>query len=427
MIEGDASADRHVYSVLEFTERLRHHFASNRTLSNIAISGEISDLRTFGGGHLGFRLKEKQAVIECIAWSDHRRTLAQVENGTSVIATGAIGVRPERGCYQLVVAHLEPTGRGALFMEYQRLLEKFRAEGLFEASRKRRVPGLPRRVALISARGKGMEDFVGTLARKAPFVEVIFVETQVQGQGAEIEIAGALDKACELDVDAIAIVRGGGSYEDLFPFNLEPVVRAIVRSRHPVLTAIGHEGHHHLADQVADRSFISPTAAAEHIAQGWEFARRQLRELDGRLGRAARGVLVQASHRADEARHTLNRAAERAVEQSRRRLEALLLALTRRSPREVVGNDRARLAQVRSALALGLERFLNRARRGLERVDARLETFDVSAMLARGYAVVTHNGAVVRDASVLRTGDSLDARFERGSATAIVERIGSDA
>lgn len=426
-MNGSQGTQRHVYSVKEFTLRLKHMFAKHSVLSNIAISGEVSDFRTFGNGHVSFRLKEEQAVVECIAWSDRRRDLVPVENGMTVVAEGSVGIRQERGCYQLVVERLEPIGRGALFLQYQRLKEKFAAEGLFDESRKRAVPKLPRRVALISARGKAMEDFAGTMLRKAPFVEIRFIEAQVQGQGAEIEIAAAIDKAATMEVDAIVLTRGGGSYEDLFPFNLEPVVRAIVRSRHPVLTAIGHSGDHHLADDAADKYFISPSAAAEHIAHGWLLAAHTIEELRRTLLRVARGIVMQAAHRLEEVKRDLHGATERLAIRKRTRLQDLSAQLDRRSPREVVARNRERLLRSRSAIDMRLERFLNETRRSVERMGARLELLSPSAPLARGYAIVMHDGKVVRDVLSLRIGDALEARFERGGVTATVESVRGDA
>lgn len=422
----EGGAHERVFSVKEFTNRLARMFARHSVLSNIAIAGEVSNYHTFGNGHAGFHLKEEQAVIECIAWSDRRREFPQIENGMAVIARGSVGVRQERGSYQLVVEMLEPTGRGALFLQYQKLKEKFRAEGLFEEARKRAVPRLPLRVALVSARGKAMEDFSGTLRRKAPFVEIVFVETQVQGQGAEIEIGAALDEASKLDVDVVVLTRGGGSYEDLFPFNLEPVVRGIVRSRHPVLTAIGHSDDHHLADDAADRYFISPSAAAEQIAQGWVLAERSVKESDGRLDRALRNIFMRAAQRADHARRDLQRAGERVVSRRRELLVSLAASLDRRSPGQWIAQRRERLLKLDGRITATALRTTTDLRLTLERAGARLDRLDPLAPLARGYAIVTKDGKAVRDAANLRKGDALETRFERGRATAIVESVGSD-
>ncbi len=425
-MSAQQSSGPRVYSVKDFTARLARLFATHTVLSNIAVQGEVSDLHPFGNGHLGFRLKEEQAVLECIAWADRRGELPELKNGMAVIASGSIGVRQERGCYQLVVEHIQPTGVGALFLLYERLKETFRTEGLFDEARKRAVPELPRRVALVSAHGKAADDFVGTLARRSPFVEVTFVETHVQGLGAEIEIATAIDRASRLDVDVIVLTRGGGSYEDLFPFNLEPVIRAIVRARHPVLTAIGHSGDHHLADDAADRSFGTPSLVAEHIAQGWVLAARRVREAERALARAVRAIVLQAAHRADDVTVRLRHAGERITTRRRQDLSSLEMRLDRRSPRQIVTARRERLLTLRGRIETCAVRFVNAAERALERAGARLDRVDPLAPLARGYAIVTPGGKAVRDASLLRPGEEIDARFERGSASARVERVVRD-
>lgn len=415
-----------VYSVKEFTSRLGQLFARHSKLSNIAIQGEISDLRTFGNGHMGFRLKEEQAVIECVAWSDRRRELPEVKNGIAVIAYGSVGVRADRGCYQLVVERLEPTGIGALFLLYERLKEKFAAEGLFEASRKRRVPELPRRVALVSARGEAMADFTQTLAREAPFVEVRFIETRVQGEGAEIDIAAAIDEASRGEPDVIVVTRGGGSYEDLFPFNLEPVVRAIVRSQRAVVTAIGHVQHHHLADAVADMNFQTPSLAAKHIAQGWTLAARRVREADRALRRAVANAVLSAARGTEDAELRLTHASERAMSRRREELSRLWILLDSRSPRQWIAQRRERLLKLESRVASTAERFVNGAQRKFEHATAQLNRLDPLAPLARGYAIVTRGGEAVRDAALLRKGDAIAARFARGTAAAVVESVDGD-
>jgi exodeoxyribonuclease VII large subunit len=420
---------RRIYSVKEFTVGLAGWFARKRFFTNIAVAGEISDLHEFGNGHLGFKLKEEQAVLECVAWRDRKRDFPELKNGIAVVAAGSITVRQDRSCYQLVVERIEPTGLGALFLTYERLKEKFKKEGLFDAQRKRAVPELPRRVALISARGKAMEDFIETVKRRASFVEIEFIETQVQGQGAEIEIADALDRASRRDVDVIVLTRGGGSYEDLFPFNLEPVIRAIVRARRPVLTAIGHSGDHHLADDAADMPFGTPSLAAEYIVRGWMLATRRLRETEQSLARAARNIVVQAAQRLHEIlgmrlRHgslTFLAKKQAALTEWEHRLE-------RRDPqRTFVAERRERLIRFGARLDTSAVRFFSDAARRLERGATRLDALNPLAPLARGYAIVTKNGVAIRDAALLRSGDLIEVRFERGGAGARVETVKADA
>jgi exodeoxyribonuclease VII large subunit len=359
-----------------------------------------------------------------------------------------VRIRPDRSGYQLIVDSVELTGLGELFLLYERLKEQFRREGAFEIARKRAVPELPRRVALISARGKAMEDFVATIGRQVPFVGVEFIEARVQGLGADVEIAAALDAASARDVDAIVLTRGGGSYEDLFPFNLEAVVRAILRAKHPVLTAIGHSTDHHLADEAADMTFGTPSLAAEHIARGWLLAQQRLRVAKRDLDRAARDVLVRSAQRVDTAGRELERVARRIVASKQAEFARRLERLDRQNPQRVVAERRARLAGVAGKIDAAFERltsrktiawresngaleraagaFLASARRRLERAGDALDGFDPLRPLALGYAIVLRDGKAVRDAATLEAGDLLEARFERGTARTRVESVHND-
>jgi len=444
---NEAPAPRIVRSVREFTSGLQRWFAGHRQLQNVSISGEISGVHAFNG-HLGFTLKEEQAVLECVLWSDKRRSLPELRNGAAAIATGNVRIRPDRSGFQLIVESVELTGLGELFLLYERLKERFRSEGLFEAARKRAVPELPRRIALISARGKAMEDFTGTIARSVPFVEVTFIEARVQGVGAEIEIAAALDDASARDVDAIVLTRGGGSYEDLFPFNLEAVVRAIQRAKHPVLTAIGHSGDHHLADDVADMTFGTPSLAAEHIARGWKAAQNRLATAQRDLQRAARDLLVRQAQRADGARQRLQRAAATAVGAKRAALAERVGRLDRQSPQRVLADRRGRLAGLAGRIEAAFERTMSRkthgwgdakarldrarltyvaqVRRRLERAADALDGLNPLRPLSLGYAIVLLDGKAVRDAAALKAGDEVEARFERGTARSRVESVRND-
>ncbi len=434
-----------VLTVGKFAARMVRWFGRDPQLKRIGIEGEVSGLREFGSGHLGFALKEKQAAVECVAWASDRRGFPVLENGAKAIAYGAVRVHPERSGYKLYVEAIEVAGLGELHLQYERLRRKFETEGLFEPSRKRAVPELPRRVALVSARGLGAEDFLAAIKRTTPFVEVIFVETRVEGLGADVEIASALDEASRTEVNAIVLARGGGSEKDLFVFNLEPVVRAIVRAKRPVLTAIGHTSNHHLCDEVADLAFGTPSLAAEYIAKGWLVASRRLSVAIRDLARSARDIVLRASQRCESGSGAVERATLRILAAKLADLAGRTARLERRNPQRTLADVRARLAASsgrldtaaarlvsRKAHASGergaaLERGITALRtsfvRRLERTQAELDRFDPLAPLARGYAIVTKDGRAVRDAALIRIGDSVEARLERGMLAARVESV----
>ena len=410
MSSPEQASTRVVRTVGEFTNGLIRWFKDHRQLQNVSISGEVSGLKEFGGHHLGFTLKEEQAVLECVMWADNRRNAPELVNGQQAIATGNVRIRHERSGYQLVVDAVELAGLGDLFQLYKGLKEKFRKEGLFETGRKRAVPELPRRVALISARGKAKEDFEGTIRRSVPFVEVQFVETRLQGLGAEVDIAEALDVASRANPDVIVLTRGGGTPEDLFPFNLESVIRAIVRATAPVLTAIGHSDDHQLADDVADMTFGTPSLAAEHIARGWLLAQRRLQVLQRDLVRAVRDALGRGGQRAEALRRDLERAAAQTFADKRAALARRIQRLEPRNPQRFLADVATRVAictgrldgagvrllsrksnawtQERTAFDRALTSYATNKSRGLERARSALEALDPLSPLSRGYAIV---------------------------------------
>lgn len=432
----------YVVSVGEFATRLREVFRRVRAFEYIGISGEISQWNPRQNG-VYFTIKDANALLECFAYSNRAQRFPKVALGTAVIAYGAVRVQERRSRYELLVDELQLTGIGELYAQYEALKERFRAEGLFERARKRSIPRFPRTVVLVSAAGKGAEDFQKVLRERAPHVKVDFVETRVQGVGAEVEIAEAMDRAARGGADAIVLARGGGSYEDLFAFNLEPVVRAIVRSRIPVITGIGHTGDHHLADDVADFACETPSNAAQLIANQWQKGSDRLERLVANLDREMRDVLGRVAQRADMLDEALARALERSTGAKRERLGQLERRLILKNPQQQLANIMQHLVAMRARLdawppramhgwqmTLGMhagrilpayEQFSRQNAHRLAMLEAELRGVDPNAPLERGYALVTQDGKVVRDAAEVAVGSEVEARLARGSLRARVE------
>jgi exodeoxyribonuclease VII large subunit len=436
-----------VVSVSEFATRLREVFRRVRAFEYIGITGEVSQWNPRANG-VYFTIKDAGAVLECFAYHNRAERFPKVAIGTAVIAYGTVRVVERRSRYELLADDLRLTGIGELYAQYEALKERFRAEGLFESARKRSVPRFPRLIALVSAHGKGAEDVMTVLRERAPHVEVRFFETRVQGAGAEVEIADALDKASRLRPDAIVLARGGGSYEDLFTFNLEPVVRAILRASAPVITGIGHTGDHHLADDVADLSCETPSNAAHFLANLWQRGEERLERLGMQLNREMRDLLARASQRGDAVHEAIEHAWERYSGLRRERLAALEKRLGAQSPAQGVSMRAQRLAGLRARLDLwpvraveawgaaserrvsriepAWKEFLSRRAYARDIAEARLDAVDPAAPLARGYAMILHGGELVRSAGQVAPGDVVEARLGRGSLDARVERVSDD-
>lgn len=413
-------------TVSEFSDRLRRWMERRPELSRIAIVGEVSDWKPQNNGNVYFNLKDDRALLKCFAfWSEAQR-FPPVQDGVAVIATGPVGIWERRSEYQLRVVELAPFGVGAIAAKVEALRKRLQAEGIFDERRKRAFPRFPTRVALVSARGKGAADFETTLHEKAPNVAVEFVETRVQGEGAELDIADALERASRARADAIVLLRGGGSYEDRYPFNTEVVVRAIARSRHPVVTAIGHTGDRHLADEVADAVFKTPTAAAEYIAGAWGEVIGRLARQRGALGRAMDALIGRAAQRCDAAQQMLSIAVERRIAQGRRRLLELQGRVERQNPRHAVAQRATRLTALAGRIAALEERLSSGYAHRLQLSRSRLVSADPEKPLERGYAIVTLHGRALRDASAASVGDEIVARLSHGSIGARVERTLAD-
>jgi exodeoxyribonuclease VII large subunit len=241
--------------------------------ATLSVLGEIADCSRPGSGHLYFSLKDEASELRCVMWkSSAVRVRFELKPGMQVIATGGIEVYEPRGTYQLVVRRLEPRGVGALELAFRQLKDKLAAEGLFDAARKRPLPRVPFRVALItSERGAAIRDILRAFERRFPLLDILVFDVRVQGDAAAPEIAAAIGDmnrcaAALGGIDVAIVGRGGGSLEDLWPFNEEIVARAMAASRIPIVSAVGHETDVSIADLVADARAATPTAAAEIVA-----------------------------------------------------------------------------------------------------------------------------------------------------------------
>ena len=274
--------------------------------STLHVLGEISDLSRPQSGHVYFSLKDAQSELRCVMW---RSTAAKLkfapEPGMEVIATGGLEVYTPRGTYQLIVRKLEPRGVGALEVAFRQMRERLEREGLFDPRRKRPLPKVPRRVAVVtSPSGAAIRDILQTLARRFPAVEVLVYPVRVQGDGAAEEIARAIGNvnrhAATLGgVDVMIVGRGGGSLEDLWAFNEEVVARAIAASTIPIVSAVGHEVDVSISDLVADVRAATPTAAAELVAPRLSELLESIEAQRGRVSRAVDHMLELACSRLD--------------------------------------------------------------------------------------------------------------------------------
>lgn len=375
-------------------------------VGRIWVAGEISDLRRPGSGHLYFRLKGDGGQIRGVLFRGSARGMAfEPEDGLEVLAYGEVGVYEPRGDLQLIVRRLEPRGRGALQLAFEQLRRRLEAEGLFDPSRKRRPPPLPARIGIVtSASGAALRDVIEVTGRRFPATPLLIAPTRVQGPGAEDEVAAALDAlGAHGGVDVILLVRGGGSIEDLQPFNTETVARAVVRAPVPVVSGVGHEVDVSIADLAADVRAPTPSAAAELALPDRAALAAALGREQQRLGRAAAALLERLGLRLDHQREALRAHAPSA------RLEA----------------QRARFQAAARTLERAVATRLAAANAALAGAAGRLDALSPLAVLGRGYGLVrrARDGAIVRRADQLVPGDPLDIRVAEAEVAATVASV----
>jgi exodeoxyribonuclease VII large subunit len=398
----DASG-RNLFTVSQVTHLVKS--ALERNLAPLWIVGEVTNLRLPASGHAYFTLKDEACQIRAVAW---RGTMAhlrfQLQDGMSLVCYGLVSVYESRGEYQIVTSRLEPQGVGALELAFRQMKEKLEKEGLFDPARKRPLPFLPRRLALVtSSSGAAVQDMLKVITNRCPAVEILVVPVRVQGEGAAQEIAEAirlLNARPDLGVEVMIVGRGGGSLEDLWAFNEEVVARAIFESGIPVISAVGHEIDVSIADLVADRRALTPTAAGEMVVP-------DLRDLLDRL------ETIQVS---------LKRSARNRFAMARLHLDSLKEAYGFRRLMDRLRERAQSLDEARSAMGEAASGRLQRARERLQVLGGRLEDLSPLKVLGRGYAILNRvDGRVVRAASDAAPGDPLKARLGKGSLALRVE------
>ncbi|HEY2899174.1 MAG TPA: exodeoxyribonuclease VII large subunit [Polyangia bacterium] len=415
--------------------------------SDVRVEGEISGLKRSGPGHIYFCLKDEEAQLDCVMFSrEAGRLRFRPEEGMAVRVRGRLTIYEGRGKFQMSVTDIEPTGAGALAVAFEQLKKKLAAEGLFDAARKRPLPFLPRRLGVVtSSSGAVLRDIIRVAHRRFP-VSILLAPTPVQGDGAALSIASALRRLQDVpDVDVIIVARGGGSLEDLWAFNEEPVARAIVACKVPVISAVGHETDFTIADFVADVRAPTPSAAAAlavpvaddlraelillsrrgargvqaNLHQGrliMERARARLGDPRRLLGsrRQAIDELVERSHRAWRRRMVGDRTALRTVE----------LALYRSHPQRRIAVQRAALIALNERLQNRMRLERDRRHRALESCHAKLGALSPLRVLERGFSLtVGPDGHLVTNAAQLRPGDAVRVRLNQGELGAEVREV----
>lgn len=394
-----------IYSVSELNLMIKSLLEGDRTFTNIQIQGEISNFKRYSSGHCYFTLKDAGGVLKAVMFRNQARSLRfEPQNGDTVVAIGRVGVYERDGVYQLYTDLLLPLGAGDLMLAYEELKKKLTEEGLFDSERKRELPLNPKTVGMItSPSGAAVRDMITVARRRNRGIKLLLFPVKVQGDGSAAEIVRAIRFMNKHRLaDVLIVGRGGGSIEELWAFNEEPVVRAIAASEIPVVSAVGHETDFTLSDFAADRRAATPSQAAELVVADADSYLRYVEELTARGER----VLV---HQLEQAQHKLQRLqGSWALAKPERWLEPLQQR-TDMAMRQLQGR---------------MESILQKRQHKFGLLAARLDDLSPLTVLARGYSITkTDSGRALRSIEDVRWGEELRTQVADGDVISVVQQV----
>jgi exodeoxyribonuclease VII large subunit len=396
--------EKHIYSVSELTKYIR--VIIEDSFPSVWVEGEISNLVLHSSGHIYFSVRDANASLKCAFFRRANEKLKfKLKDGMKVICLGAVSVYEARGDYQLIVEEVEPKGIGALQLQFQQLKERLYKEGLFDERHKVEIPHLPTRIGIVtSPTGAAIRDILNIVRRRFSNIEIIINPVKVQGAGAKDEIAAAIRGFNKLkNIDVMIVTRGGGSLEDLWPFNEEVVARAIYDSEIPVISAVGHEIDYTISDFVADFRAPTPSAAAELVIPRKEDLLRTIETAATRLKNALSGKLKMLEER----------------------LSGLKESYALKQPLNMIIQYEQMIDDLGKDLAIRIDHLVKMRQESFRFLTGKLETLSPLAILNRGYSITVKmpEGVIIKDARSLKKGDEVETKLGKGKFKARVEDV----
>ncbi|GAB4340279.1 MAG: exodeoxyribonuclease VII large subunit [Calditrichia bacterium] len=395
--------EKRVYSVTELTRQIKD--VLENSFPRIWLEAEISNFKHHSSGHFYFTLKDENSQIKAVMWRFRASALAfRPEDGMKVLVEGDIQLYERGGYYQIVVNSMQPAGIGDLQLAFEQLKRKLHAEGLFDEARKRPLPPYPEKIGVVtSPTGAAIRDIISVIRRRSPQTQLFLVPVRVQGVEAAPEIAQAIRDFNDFgDVDLLIVGRGGGSLEDLWPFNEEIVARAIYNSKIPVISAVGHEVDFSIADFVADRRAPTPSAAAEiAVADRAELM----------------GVLAYYRER-------MQNALKQNVSRQRERIRHLRNSYGFRKPEDMVFQKMQRLDELRRQMEQSLQHRVEISRQKLANFKGQFRALNPRAVLQRGYSICYKDGKVIKSSRQVQPLDMVEVKLASGHLISQVTMIG---
>ena len=393
-----------IYSVSQVNSYIKNMFAQDFALSRISVRGEVSNCKYHTSGHIYFTLKDKTGTLAAVMFAGQRRGLSfQLQEGQQVVVTGTVDVYERDGKYQLYARKIEQDGQGDLFLRFQKLRGQLEEMGMFAPEYKQEIPAYAKTIGVVTAStastGAAIRDIMNITARRNPYVQLILYPALVQGAGAAASIVRGIQALDEMGLDVLIVGRGGGSIEDLWAFNEEPVARAIFNCRTPVISAVGHETDVTIADYVADLRAPTPSAAAELAVFDYRQFEEQLLAYNA----------------------ALRRAMGRQVERRRFQADQYRLRLQLHDPMSTLRQQRQRLADLQDQMEEAMKRKLTMAKHRLALAGGRLHGLSPLEKISRGFGFLTdENSRRIEHAADVNPGDLITIRITDGRLKARV-------
>lgn len=433
-------------SVKALTKYIKRKFDADPHLRDVYVKGELSNVKIHTNGHIYFSLKDEGAIIKSTMFKTHARNLTfRPEDGMQVFVRGDVNVYEGGGVYQLYAQSMEPDGIGGLFVAFNQLKEKLEREGLFRPDFKQPIPAFPQRVGVLTATtGAAIRDVVTTIQRRYPLCEICIYPTLVQGANAAASIVGNIRQAnAQGECDVLIVGRGGGSIEDLWAFNEEPVARAIFESRIPIISAVGHETDTTIADFVADLRAPTPTAAAEmavpsrpDLLQTVLVVQSRLQQMmtskiqyeKTRLSKLANAYPLATperlyrpfTERLAQADIALQKAMDYYMKQQKQNVSILHSRLQSRSPQQQISYTKHQIASYEQQLTRMLQHRLQQERSRFDSSVRTLQVLNPLTLMAKGFSVVYSDEKVVKSVKQIQPQDDITIQMQDGFVTAKV-------
>ena len=412
-------------TVSQLSRYLKFKFDNDNNLANIFLKGEISNFKLHTRGHLYFTIKDENSRINAIMFASQANKLNFMpSDGMKIMVTGRVSVYEATGGYQIYVEDMIQDGVGNLYIEYEKLKKKLASEGLFDASKKKKIPKFPETIGIITApTGAAIKDILSTIKRRWPITKTILFPSLVQGASAAPEIVAQIKKAEEYPLDVLIVGRGGGSIEDLWCFNDEEVARAIYECPIPIISAVGHEIDFTIADYVADLRAPTPTGAAEMAVPNQTDFYNYMRQINLRLNKAMKNYLEVSQEKLDNLRNSYILKNPISMYQIKEQkfdtlYEKLCLVMKNR-----IQNEENGLTSKVEELQLFITHLLERNQNKYVSLLNKLEILNPLLTIKRGYSITKMNDKVITSTLQVNKNDSLEVELQDGLLLTRVEEI----